>query len=95
MPIVLEKTGDKPLNEALKEMEMALKIIVLEELMAIYTEWASMVSEVLIGSHGVRKDISAYSVETHYRIIKTMEKVYGTSDAYKALDELIRGLTQE
>ena len=95
MPITLEKTGGKPLEEALKEMGMASKVMVLEELMALYTEWISMVGQVLVGPHGIRKDVSAYRVEAHYRIMKTMEKVYSTSDAYKALDELIRSLTQE
>ncbi|WP_258084751.1 hypothetical protein [Thermococcus thermotolerans] len=95
MPIVLEKTGDKPLDEALKEMGMASKIMVLEELMAIYTEWVSMVSEVLVGPYGVRKNVSTYRVDAHYKIMKTMEKVYSTGEAYKALDDLIRGLTQE
>ncbi len=95
MPIALEKIGDKPLDEALKEMGMASKIMVLEELMAIYTEWVSMVGEVLVGPYGVRKNVSTYRVDAHYKIMKTMEKVYSTGEAYKALDELIRSLTQE
>ncbi|NJE30755.1 hypothetical protein E3E38_06825 [Thermococcus sp. 18S1] len=95
MPIILEKTEGKPLDEALKDMQMASKVMVLDELMAIYTEWVSMVSEVLVGPYGLRKDIGAYRVDSHYKIMDTMAKVYATSDAYKALDELIRGLTQE
>ena len=76
-------------------MGMASKIMVLEELMALYTEWMAMVSEVLVGPHGLRTNVSSYRVDAHYRIMKTMEKLYATGDAYKALDDLIRGLTQE
>ncbi|NJE75558.1 hypothetical protein [Thermococcus sp. ES12] len=95
MPITLEKTGGKPLNEALQEMGMASKVMILEELMTVYIEWVSMVSEVLVGPYGLRKNIGAYRVDAHYKIMNTMGKVYATSEAYKALDDLIRSLTQE
>ncbi len=95
MPITLEKIGGKPLDKALEGATLATKVQILEELMAIYTEWVSMVSEVLVGSYGVKGDISAYRVDAHYKIMKTMEKVYATSEAYKVLDDLIHGLTQE
>ncbi|WP_297519005.1 hypothetical protein [Thermococcus sp.] len=48
-----------------------------------------------MGSEGVQKEIDPYNVEARYRIMKTMEKLYGTSDVHKALDELVRALTQE
>jgi len=95
MPITLEKTGGKPLDKALEGATLATKVQILEELMALYTEWVSMVSEVLVGPYGVRKNISAYRVDAHYKIMKTMEKIYATGEAYKALDDLIHGLTQE
>ncbi len=95
MPITLESTGGRPLEEALDGATLAAKIQILEELMTIYIGWMSMVSEVLVGSHGIKNDISAYRVDAHYLIMKTMEKIYSTGDAYKSLDELIRGLTQE
>ena len=95
MPVVLERTEGKPVGEALKEMSLASKIMLLEELMSVYSEWLGIVSEVLVGSEGVQKEISPYNVDARYRIMKTMEQLYGTSDVYKALDELVRTLTQE
>ena len=95
MPIVLERTGGKPVGEALREMGLASKVMLLEELMSVYSEWLNLVGEVLVGSEGVQKEISPYNVDARYRIMKTMEKLYGTSDVYKALDELVRTLTQE
>ncbi|WP_297535845.1 hypothetical protein [Thermococcus sp.] len=95
MPVVLQRTGGKSLSDALKEMTFASKIMLLEELMAIYSEWLGMVSEVLVGSEGLQKELSPYDVEARYRLMKTMEKLYATSDVYKALDDLVRTLTQE
>ncbi len=95
MPIVLERTGGKPVEEALPEMNLAAKIMLLEELVSVYNEWLTILSEVLTGHKGIQKEIPPYDVDIHFQIMKTMEKLYATSDAYKALHELIRALTQE
>ena len=95
MPITLEKTRGEPLEKALEGATLATKIQILEELMALYTDWMSMVGEVLVGPHGVKNNINVYRVDAYYKIIKTMEKVYATGDVYKSLDDLIRSLTQE
>jgi hypothetical protein len=95
MPILLERLGDRPLGEVLKEADTPSKILILEELMTAYTEWVGMVAEVLSGEHGILKDVDPYRFDLNYKIMKTLEKLYGTSDVYISLSELIAEITEE
>lgn len=77
------------LENALREMSLEDKAMVLGELAEIHIKWFLAVSEVLVGSYGIHGDLDNVDPELQREIIDVMNQLNSYMEVSKNLKDIV------